>query len=158
MHKTPMQKNLSDIECLNLFITFTCNEKFKSEECVDVTLQRFWFWNGFASIWGLQCAKSPGSSWLCTWNLTIDQHCQHCDLFCLPLSVPADISTSWIPWLSHREAAEWTANGRTPNHCLSVSDPWRLLSAYEQTCDCCLHKAKFKFNCWLDIWGYLFVM
>ncbi len=101
-----------------------------------------------ASIWGRQCTKVPGSSWLCIWNLTIDEQCQHCDLFCLPLSIPADSSTSWIPWLSHREAAEWTANGTTPVHCSFVSDPWRLLSAFEQTWDCCPLKAKVKSICW----------
>lgn len=84
----------------------------------------------------------------CTRNLTIDKRCDNTVTFSVsPLSVPADSSTSWIPWLSHREAAEWSANGTSLAHCPFVSDPWHLLCAYEQTWNCCPLKLKVKSIC-----------
>lgn len=132
---------MSELESLNLFITFTCISQY--ETCAaDVALHTFWSLeksNNY-SLLPFEAARPMDKvacfifSRLCPWNLTIDEQCQHGDLFCLPLSVPGDSSAPWIPWLSHREAAEWTANGTTPVHCPSDPHPsWCFLSAYEQT-------------------------
>lgn len=99
-----------------------------SEQWAWVSLHSFWF----PSL-GLLFPFVATNAQRCTWSLTIDKRRQHCDLFCLPLSVPADSSTSWIPWLSHRATAEWTAHGTTLAYCLFVSDPWCLPCAYKQT-------------------------
>lgn len=54
---------------------------------------------------------------VCTLNLTA--HVRTCDLFCLSVSVPASLATSWLPCIAHWTTAQWAANGKAPGLCRS---------------------------------------